>query len=213
MELSSENTVFKYFSEFTETQKNCYEQLGELYKTWNKQINVVSRKDIDSIYLHHILHSLSIACFMPFNPGSKILDLGTGGGLPGIPLAIFFPEVEFLLIDGKAKKIKVANEIINALGLKNVTARHQRSEELKTKFDFVLARAVTRLENLIPLCIRLVSNNHKHFLPNGILALKGGDLKDEIDEVSKYHEVIKTPISKFYDEVYFEEKYILYIQG
>jgi len=213
MELNPENTIYKYFSDFSDVQKDQFGQLGDLYKSWNQQINVVSRKDIDSIYLHHILHSLSIACFLPFNPGSRILDLGTGGGLPGIPLAIFFPEVEFLLIDGTAKKIKVANEIIDALGLKNAVALHKRSEELKGSFDFVLARAVTRLEKLLPLCLRLVSKKHTHFLPNGIITLKGGDLKDEILEVSKHNEVMKVPISKFYEEEYFEEKYILYIQG
>jgi 16S rRNA (guanine527-N7)-methyltransferase len=213
MELNAENTIYKYFSDFTSEQRAQFDRLGALYKEWNQQINVVSRKDIDAIYLHHILHSLSIACFLPFQPGTKILDLGTGGGLPGIPLAIFFPEVEFLLIDGTAKKIKVASEIIQTLGLKNVTAQHRRSEELKGSFEFVLARAVTRLEGLIPLCLRLISKKHHHFLPNGIITLKGGQLDAEIKEVSKFHEVLQVPISKFYEEEYFEEKYILYIQG
>lgn len=213
MDLSNSDIIYKYFSDFSEEQKNAFDKLGELYKHWNQQINVVSRKDIDAIYLHHILHSLSIACFLPFNKGSRIVDIGTGGGLPGIPLAIFFPEVEFTLIDGKAKKIKVANEIIESLGLKNVTALHKRSEELKGKYDFVLARAVTRLINLIPMCLHLVSPIGTHFLPNGIITLKGGNLADEIDEVSRQHEVMQVPISKFFEEAYFEEKYILYIQG
>ncbi|NNF20708.1 MAG: 16S rRNA (guanine(527)-N(7))-methyltransferase RsmG, partial [Saprospiraceae bacterium] len=139
MELSFENTVLKYFPQLTDNQKSQFLQLKKLYEDWNDKINVVSRKDINALYLHHVLHSMSIANFIDFSEGTRILDLGTGGGFPGIPLAILFPECNFLLIDGKAKKIKVVNEVIEALGLENSLARHKRSEELKMTFDFVLA--------------------------------------------------------------------------
>lgn len=205
--------LFKYFPELTELQKDQLTQLGPFYKEWNQRVNVVSRKDIEALYLHHVLHSLSIQKFMPFNPGTQLLDLGTGGGFPGIPLAILNPDCQFLLIDGKAKKISVVNAIIDALGLLNVRGLHKRSEELKMKFDFVLARAVTRLKPLLDISLHLISDKHINKLPNGIIALKGGDLKEEIREVQKYHQVEQTPVNKFFDEEYFNEKYILYIQG
>jgi len=205
--------IFKYFPLLSEVQKEQLKQLGPFYEEWNQKVNVVSRKDIDSLYLHHVLHSLSIQKFMAFKPGTQLLDLGTGGGFPGIPLAILNPDCQFLLIDGKAKKISVVNAIIDELGLNNVRGLHKRSEELKMKFDFVLARAVTRLKPLLEISLHLVSDKHINNLPNGIIALKGGDLREEILEVQKYHHVEQTPVNEFFDEEYFNEKYILYIQG
>jgi len=204
--------IEKYF-DLSPEQIDQFKKLGPFYVDWNAKVNVISRKDIESLYLHHVLHSLSIDKFMPFKEGSTILDLGTGGGFPGIPLAILNPECQFLLIDGKAKKIKVVETLIEHLGLTNVKALHKRSEELKMKFDFVLARAVTRLERLLELSIPKVSSNHINILPNGIIALKGGDLMEEIEEVESMHEVEQIPISSFFDEEYFNEKHLLYIQG
>ena len=205
--------ILKYFPDLTDEQKQQFEQLGPLYKEWNQRVNVVSRKDIDALYLHHVLHSLSVQKFMSFAEGSTILDLGTGGGFPGIPLAIMNPECNFLMIDGKAKKISVVNAVIEELGLQNARAIHKRSEELKLKFDFVLARAVTRLERLLSISLHLISDQHINKLPNGIIALKGGNLNEEIKEVSKYHSVEINSVNDYFDEEYFNEKYILYIQG
>ena len=205
--------ILKYFPDLTDEQKQQFEQLGPLYKEWNQRVNVVSRKDIDALYLHHVLHSLSVQKFMSFAEGSTILDLGTGGGFPGIPLAIMNPECNFLMIDGKAKKISVVNAVIEELGLQNAQAIHKRSEELKLKFDFVLARAVTRLERLLSISLHLISDQHINKLPNGIIALKGGNLNEEIKEVSKYHAVEINSVNDYFDEEYFNEKYILYIQG
>lgn len=209
----SSDIVYKYFPELSEKQKAQLDMLDKLYKDWNEKVNVISRKDMDALYLHHVLHSLSIQKYMPFVSGTNILDLGTGGGFPGIPLAIINPDSNFLLIDGRAKKIKVVNDIITKLGLENAHGLHKRSEELKLKFDFVLARAVTRLDRLLNLSLHLVSNQHKNKLPNGIIALKGGKLTEEIKEVKKYHDVDVHAISDFFDEEYFNEKYILYIQA
>lgn len=205
--------ILKYFPDLTDEQKQQFEQLGPLYKEWNQRVNVVSRKDIDALYLHHVLHSLSVQKFMSFAEGSTILDLGTGGGFPGIPLAIMNPECNFLMIDGKAKKISVVNAVIEELGLQNARAIHKRSEELKLKFDFVLARAVTRLERLLSMGLHLISDQHINNLPNGIIALKGGNLKEEIKEVNKYHAVDINSVNDYFNEEYFNEKYILYIQG
>jgi len=205
--------IEKYFPDLTDLQKEQFRKLGPFYKDWNQKVNVVSRKDIDSLYLHHVLHSLSVDMFLSFSPGTRILDLGTGGGFPGIPLAIMNPDSQFLLIDGKAKKIMVVNEAIDHLGLNNAKGLHKRSEELKMKFDFVLARAVTRLDKLLPMCFNKISNKHQNILPNGLIALKGGDLEEEIMEVEDQNDVEQIAVSKFFDEAYFEEKYILYIQA
>jgi 16S rRNA (guanine527-N7)-methyltransferase len=207
------NNIIKYFPDLTPTQLEQFEKLGPFYKEKNQLVNVISRKDIDALYIHHVLHSLSIYKFMPFAPGTFVLDVGTGGGFPGIPLAIMCPDVNFLLVDGKNKKISVVNEAIEHLGLDNVKAMHKRAEELKYHFDFVLARAVTRLEKLLPYCLHLVSNQHSNILPNGIIGLKGGDLTEEIAEVSQWHEVETVPVTNFFDEEYFKEKYVFYIQA
>lgn len=207
------SNILKYFDDFSEEQIKQFEMLGPIYKEKNQEVNVISRKDIDALYIHHVLHSLSIYKFMPFAPGTTVLDVGTGGGFPGIPLAIACPESQFLLVDGKGKKIKVVSEVIEALGLKNAAAQHKRSEEIKFKFDFVLARAVTRMNKLLPMCLHLVSDTHLNILPNGLIGLKGGDLTEEIEEVSQWHDVDTVTISKFFNEEYFDQKYVFYIQA
>ncbi len=204
--------ITKYFPDLDPEQQHRFEQLGPLYKELNQKINVISRKDIESIYLHHVLHSLSIAKYIKFKPETRVVDVGTGGGFPGIPLAIIFPETDFVLIDGRAKKITVVNEVKEALGLQNVTAIHQRSEELKGQYDFVLARAVTRLSKLIPLTFHLIASKDKNAIPNGLLALKGGNLQEEIAEVTPRHKVEETSIQSYFDEEYYAEKHLLYLQ-
>ena len=204
--------IHKYFEGLTEEQIDQFTRLKPLYEEWNSKINVISRKDIDNLYERHVLHSLTLACVMEFQPGARVLDLGTGGGFPGIPLAIFFPEVKFTLIDGTRKKITVVNEVKTALGLKNVTARPIRSEDLKGKYDFVICRAVASIDKLMNWSRRLISQNHKHPIPNGLLTLKGGNLKEELTLLTQdYYEVF--PLSDFVEEPYFEEKSIVYVQG
>jgi 16S rRNA (guanine527-N7)-methyltransferase len=202
-----------YFPELTERQIEQFQQLGELYKEWNQKINVISRKDIDNVYDNHILHSMAIARFVQFLPGAEILDLGTGGGLPGIPMAILFPETKFTLIDGTRKKITVVQEIIQALDLKNAKAMHMRAEELKgPKFDFVICRAVASLDKLINWSFRLIKNKQQHIVPNGLITLKGGNLKEEVNELPKGHYIDMQPLSDFFEEEYFEEKFVVYAQ-
>ena len=212
MVINLENTVLKYFEDLTEKQVAQFNALEGLYKDWNQKVNVISRKDIDALYLHHVLHSLSIGKFIQFKPKTTILDLGTGGGFPGIPLAILFPECRFHLIDGKAKKIKVVQDIIDQLDLQNATCAHQRSEEHKNKYHFILARAVTHFERLVPLCQHLISQTHINYIPNGLIALKGGDVESEIKTLGRNFDAEVVPISRLYDEEYFDEKYIIYIQ-
>ena len=202
--------IKQYFPELTRAQLDQFDQLRSLYEHWNQQINVISRKDMDAFYLHHVLHSLSIAKFTTFKAGTKILDLGTGGGFPGIPLAIYFPDVEFKLIDGRAKKIKVVNEVASALSLTNVNAQAIRAEELKMRFDFITARAVTQLDRLTSWCGRLLDRNEQNAIPNGLIALKGGNLNEELKSIKNYREVID--IFDYFPIPYFEEKRILYIQ-
>jgi len=205
--------IHKYFSDLNETQVRQFEQLGPLYKEWNQKINVVSRKDIDHIYTHHILHSLSIAAFVQFLPEANVLDLGTGGGFPGVPLAILYPETQFMLVDGTGKKIKVVQEICEEIGLKNVEAKQIRAEEIKNrKFDFVVTRAVAKTHQLWQWTERLYTAKQRHIVPNGLIALKGGDIEAEIKEMPRgtYHDTV--PISDLFEEPYFETKSILYIQ-
>jgi len=205
--------IEKYFSELSADQMAQFDTLGDLYVEWNSKINVISRKDIDSLYPKHILHSLSIAKFITFVPGTGILDLGTGGGLPGIPLALLYPEVQFLLIDARAKKISVVNEIIDELGLENVRGIHKRAEDLQMQFDYVLARAVTRLDKLIEISMPLIHQDEKNVIPNGLITLKGGDLTQEIKEVSKQHQVEQVCVQTLISEPIFHDKHILYVQA
>jgi 16S rRNA (guanine527-N7)-methyltransferase len=207
-------TLLKYFPNLTAEQQAQFSQLKPLYTEWNEKINVISRKDIDNIELHHILHSLAITKVQTFKDGAKILDLGTGGGFPGIPLAIMYPSVHFTLVDSTAKKIRVVTEVANALGLKNVDARHIRAEEIKTeRFDFVVTRAVAQLDQLYRWSQRLIAKKHQHALPNGILALKGGNIREEIQAMGKGFYTEIRPIPKMFNEPYFEEKAVVYVQG
>lgn len=206
--------ILKHFPNLSEKQKEQFEALYPLYEEWNTKINVVSRKDFEHLYERHVLHSLAIAKVMPFAAGSDILDLGTGGGFPGIPLAILFPDVNFLLVDSIGKKILVVNEVAQAIGLKNVKAIHGRVEDVKNqKFDFIVSRAVAQLSELIRWSRKHLKNKHINALPNGWLLLKGGNLREEINVVAKYEYVAKHPIQKYFKNEFFEEKYVVYVQG
>ena len=200
--------IADYFK-LTDRQAEQFAQLDALYRDWNSKINVISRKDIDNLYEHHVLHSLAIAKWIPFMPGTTIMDVGTGGGFPGIPLAIMFPECQFLLIDSIGKKIKVASEIAQALGLTNVTCKQERAEEEKQKFDFVVSRAVMPLPDLVKLVRKNVSNKHKNAIPNGLIVLKGGDLKAELAPFQKTAEV--TPCSDYFRGEWFIGKQLIYL--
>lgn len=201
-----------YFPNLSEVQYQQLEKLGQLYKEWNDKINVISRKDIDNVYNHHILHSMAIAKFIQFKPAANILDLGTGGGLPGIPMAILFPETQFRLIDGTRKKITVVQAIKEELGLKNVVARHIRAEEMKERFDFVICRAVASLDKLFQWSTPLLSKKERHAFPNGLITLKGGDLEAEVEMLPRGTYVDIVPLSHYYLEPFFEEKAIVYVQ-
>lgn len=203
--------LLKFFPALTAEQQRQFAALQDLYTTWNAQINVISRKDMDAFYLHHVLHSLSIAKVMQFNAGAKVMDVGTGGGFPGIPLAILFPETHFTLVDSIGKKIKVVEEVSKALGLQNVKAIHGRAEEIKGQFDFVVSRAVTRMAPFYGWVKDKFLNNSRHSLPNGILYLKGGDLLDELDEAKRPYRIY--PIPRFFDDAFFETKVVVYVAG
>ena len=206
--------ILKYFPNLSEEQKNQFAQLGDLYTEWNAKINVISRKDIENLYEKHVLHSLTLTKLVHFKDNADILDLGTGGGFPGIPLAILFPNVNFTMIDGTKKKITVVQEVANSLGLKNVKAQQMRAEEMKgVKFDFVVTRAVATLDKLMLWSRRLIKNQHLHAIPNGLIALKGGNLRDEIKLLPKkdYTEIYS--ISDFVEGEFFETKNIVYVQG
>lgn len=206
-------SIQQYFPQLTERQIQQYHALAPFYEDWNQKINVISRKDIEHLETHHVLHSLAIVKMVTaFRPGTTIMDLGTGGGFPGIPLAIFFPEVEFLLIDGTGKKIAVVQAAIEELGLKNATALQKRAEEMKQTFDFVVTRAVADLDKLWEWSRRLIHQNHKNGLPNGLLALKGGKVDQEIKALPKGSSTEKTSIRRWYDDPYFDEKYVVYVQ-
>ncbi len=205
--------ITKYFSDFTDIQINQFAQLETLYKEWNEKINVISRKDIDSLYEKHVLHSLSIAVICPFDKGAEILDIGTGGGFPGIPLAIFFPEVQFLLVDSIGKKIKIVQEVANTIGLKNVTAIHSRAEDIKGRtFDFAVSRAVAPLADLWRWGNPLIKRGQKSAeLPNGLICLKGGDLNKEIMESGLKKIVQAWEVNSIFPEQAFAEKYLIYV--
>jgi 16S rRNA (guanine527-N7)-methyltransferase len=201
--------VKKYFPEITEQQESQFNQLLPLYKEWNEKINVVSRKDIENLMLHHVLHSLSIAKFLPFRPGTEVLDVGTGGGFPGIPLAILFPETQFLLVDSIGKKIKVVEGVADALGLSNVQAKHMRAEDVDQDFEFIVSRAVTRLTPFYYWVKNKISPNHFHTHRNGLLLLKGGELTEEIAELGKKVKV--TDLTSYFKEDFFETKKLVYV--
>ena len=201
--------LIKYFPDITPAQRQQFEQLPELYNYWNNQINVISRKDIEQLYERHVLHSLGIAKIISFLPGEKVLDVGTGGGFPGIPLAILFPETQFYLVDSIGKKIKVVQEVASALGLQNVKAAHLRAEQVDEKFDFVISRAVTRLKEFYPWVKGKFGKRSKNTLPNGILYLKGGDLEQEIAESGLF--VQQFNLKDYFREEFFDTKQVIYV--
>ena len=199
--------IADYFK-LTDRQAEQFAQLDALYRDWNSKINVISRKDIDNLYEHHVLHSLSIAKLLPFQPGTTIMDVGTGGGFPGIPLAIMFPECQFLLVDSVGKKIKVASEVTQALGLTNVVCKQERVEDEKLKFDFVVSRAVMPLPDLVKLVRKNISSTYRNAVPNGLVVLKGGDLQEEL---KPFKEVEVTPCSTWFKGEWFETKQVIYL--
>ena len=203
------DSIIKYFPAITDEQRHQYEQLFELYKDWNSKINVISRKDIDNRYEHHVLHSLAIAKALRFKDGTKIMDFGCGGGFPGIPLAIMFPECQFKLIDGTGKKIRVCQEIASAIGLKNVVAEHLRGEDETGKFDFSVSRAVMPLPDMVKIVRKNVSKEQHNAMPNGIFCLKGGNLQSEIHPFKNIVE--QTDLSSFFNEEWFKEKHLIYL--
>ncbi|MFW6370158.1 MAG: 16S rRNA (guanine(527)-N(7))-methyltransferase RsmG [Bacteroidota bacterium] len=200
----------EYFPELTQEQKDRFFYLGELYPFWNNKINVISRKDMDNLYVHHILHSLAIAKFIQFKPGSRILDVGTGGGFPGIPLAICFPEVHFTLVDSIGKKIKVVQEVATSCNLTNVRALHERAEKVPGAYDFVVSRAVTELSGFIPWVRKKIAKDNKHAVRNGILYLKGGDISKEIEGIN-YPLTIK-PLKNYFREEFFSTKLLVHVE-
>lgn len=201
--------ITRYFPHLSDQQKEQFAALYDLYTDWNSKINVISRKDITNLYEHHVLHSLGIARFISFKDGSQVMDLGTGGGFPGIPLAILFPEVKFHLVDSIGKKIKVASEIANAIGLKNVTFRHCRAEDEKAKFDFVVSRAVMPLSDLLKIIRKNISSTQMNAIPNGLICLKGGELAKETLPVKNKVEIMD--LKNEFAEEFFETKKVVYV--
>jgi 16S rRNA methyltransferase gidB len=201
--------ILKYFPQLTERQREQFAALDALYHDWNAKINVISRKDIDNLYEHHVLHSLGIARMIRFKAGTQIMDLGTGGGFPGIPLAILFPDTRFHLVDSIGKKIKVCTEVASALGLDNVTTRHCRAEEEKGRFDFVVSRAVMPLDDLLKIIRKNIAREQRNALPNGLICLKGGELDKET--VAVKHHCMVTPLSDYFEEEFFETKKVIYV--
>ncbi len=201
--------ILKYFPDLSEKQRGQYIALNDLYHEWNSKINVISRKDIDALYEHHVLHSLAIAKSIRFRPGTKVLDLGTGGGFPGIPLAIMFPETRFKLIDGTGKKILVVKEVAKAIGLENCEAEQLRGENESGKYDFVVSRAVMPLPDLVKLVKKNIGNTQHNSLPNGLLCLKGGNVAEEVKPFKNIADI--TDISTIFNEEWFKQKYLIYI--
>lgn len=201
--------IQKYFPELTDTQKEQFMALYDLYTDWNSKINVISRKDITNLYEHHVLHSLGITKVINFRPGTEIMDLGTGGGFPGIPLAIMFPDTHFHLVDSIGKKVKVATEIASAIGLKNVTTRHCRAEEEKQLFDFVVSRAVMPLTDLLKIIRKNIKKEQSNALPNGLICLKGGELQNEVLPVK--HQTVMYDLKDYFEEEFFETKKVVYV--
>jgi 16S rRNA (guanine527-N7)-methyltransferase len=203
------NKIQQYFPQLTAEQLHQVALLDELYRDWNAKINVISRKDIDNLYEHHVLHSMAIAKMINFRPGTRILDFGTGGGFPGIPLAILFPECQFKLIDGTGKKIRVAQEVAQAIGLKNCEPTHLRGEEEKGKYDFVVSRAVMPLPDLVKIAKKNIAKESHNALPNGVICLKGGNLESELQP---YRKIVETAeLSQWFSEEWFKEKYVIYL--
>jgi len=200
--------IHKYFKNLTENQINQFAKLQELYQDWNLKINVVSRKDIDELYLRHVLHSLGIAKVMPFKPNAKVMDVGTGGGFPGIPLAILFPETQFHLVDSIGKKIKVVNEVVAGLGLQNVKTTHGRVEEVKDTYDFIVSRAVAQMETFVRWTKGKIAKKQNHDLKNGILYLKGGNLTEELQ---KYTSATIYELPNYFEEPFFETKKVVHL--
>jgi 16S rRNA (guanine527-N7)-methyltransferase len=202
--------IFKHFPNLSQEQQRQFNELKSLYVYWNEQINVISRKDMDNFYTHHVLHSLAIAKVMAFKDGAEVLDVGTGGGFPGIPLAILFPNVKFHLVDSIGKKILVVNEVAQALGLKNVTSQHERAEKINHQYDFIVSRAVTAMPEFLRWVRGKLKKENMHELPNGILYLKGGDLTEELKSI-KHHIKIYN-LSDFFQEEFFETKKVVYVR-
>lgn len=202
--------IFKHFPNLSQEQQRQFNELKSLYVYWNEQINVISRKDMDNFYTHHVLHSLAIAKVVAFKDGAEVLDVGTGGGFPGIPLAILFPNVKFHLVDSIGKKILVVNEVAQALGLKNVTSQHERAEKINHQYDFIVSRAVTAMPEFLRWVRGKVKKENMHELPNGILYLKGGDLTEELKGI-KHHIKIYN-LSDFFQEEFFETKKVVYVR-
>lgn len=203
-------TILKYFPNLSDRQKEQFAALNDLYYDWNSKINVISRKDIGNLYQHHVLHSLAIAKYISFKPGTTIMDMGCGGGFPGIPLAIMFPEVQFHLVDSIGKKVRVAGEIAAAIGLTNVRTSHSRAEEIKDKYSFVVSRAVMQLPDLVKICRKNISKEQSNALPNGIICLKGGDMTAETQAFRNCREIVD--ISSYFGEEYFKDKKVVYVQ-
>lgn len=201
--------IENYFQKLTELQKSQFKALFDLYLDWNNKINVISRKDIENLYLHHVLHSLTIAKYVSFAPGTKVMDVGTGGGFPGIPLAIFFPEVQFLLLDSIGKKVRVAGEIAKAIGLENVEVKHSRAEDEKRKFDFIVSRAVMLLPELVKITNKNISREQNNSIPNGVICLKGGDLTSETKSFKNIVDIVS--LSEYFSEPFFQTKKLVYL--
>lgn len=202
------NLISQYFPDLSEVQLNQFSKLEDLYTDWNARINVISRKDIDSLYMKHVLHSLGIAKVQPFLPNSRVLDVGTGGGFPGIPLAIMFPETKFVLVDSIGKKIKVVEAVVEALGLKNVTAIHGRAEKVKGEFDFIVSRAVTKMDDFVKWVRKKIRRKNKHKIKNGVLYLKGGDLTEELQN---FPSAKIFDLTDYFNDPFFETKKVVHI--